>query len=106
MNIMNSQFWELYKGKREILGEALIHHDPYDQFAWCQEWRFALADYITFVLGEHVPDFFSGWNGPNKDSYAYSEVLVAVNPDSETCWYALRILDRYREWLRIAGKDY
>lgn len=102
---MRKNFDELYSGKREALGEALVNHDPFDQFAWCQEWRFALCDYLTFDQGEYVPDFRPGFNGPDIDSYAYSQLVVS-DYDTETAQYALRILDRYREWLRIAGMDY
>lgn len=99
------KYWALYSGKREVLGHALFNHDPGDQFGWCQGWRFALCDYLTSEWGEHVPGFRQGAGGPDGDAYEYEE-LTEIRPGPDECWYALRILDRYREWLRIAGKDY
>lgn len=94
-----------YSGKRVVLYSALLAHDPYDQFGWCQEWRFAICDYLVWVVGTSVPDFKPSPVGPDRDSYVY-EQLCAERPDAEALWYVLRILDRYREWLRLAGKDY
>jgi hypothetical protein len=99
-----AEFWALYSGKREVLGHALISHDPYDQFAWCQGWRFAIAGYLTFQKGESVPDFRPAPSGP-EDTYEYEE-LLHIRPDTDALWYAFNVLSRYREWLRIAGKDY
>ena len=98
-------FWDLYSDERVVLGNALIFHDPYDQFGWVQEWRFAIADYLHFDMGETVTGFLPAPGGPDTDSYAYDE-LCDISPSVEALRYALRILDRYREWLRIAGKDY
>lgn len=97
-------FWALYSGKRAVLGEALTLHDPHDQYAWCQEWRFAIADFL-YWQGESVPGFRPAPNGPDTTSYAYQE-LWNTSADKEACWYAFNILSRYREWLRIAGRDY
>lgn len=97
------KFWELYSGKREVLGSALFHHDPYDQFAWCQTWRFAICDYLVWEMGEYVNDFRS--HAPDREDYAFQE-LQEVSPSVEGLRYALEILDRYRVWLGLAGKDY
>lgn len=79
--------------------------DMYDPFGWVQGWRFALCDYLTFDLGESVPFFRASAFGPEEDSYEYQE-LISLNPEAEEAQYALKILDRYREWVRIAGRDY
>lgn len=97
-----------YGTTNPVLIEARINHDPYDQFGWVQEWRFAIADYLHFVCRVHVPDFHPAPSGPDTDNYPWS-VLMAMAPCETTgdkLKYALNILDRYREWLRIAGKDY
>jgi hypothetical protein len=92
-----------YLGEREVLGTAVLFFDPHDLFGWCQEWRFTLAQYLT-DQGECVPDFRGG---PGlRDDLSYYEELTAMRPGPDACRYALRILDRYREWLRIAGRDY
>ncbi|AWN05329.1 hypothetical protein SEA_IBANTIK_100 [Streptomyces phage Ibantik] len=76
-----------------------------DEFGWCQGWRFALCDYLTSVWGEDVPEFRQGAHGPEEDAYEY-QALEDMQPSPGECWYALRILDRYRVWLGLAGKDY
>lgn len=94
-----------YAGKRAVLYDALTAHDPYDQFGWCQEWRFAICDYLLWDLGVSYPGFRPAPSGPVVDSYAYRE-LAASRYDEPELRYALTILDRYREWLRLADKDY
>lgn len=100
-----SEFWDRYSGKRAVLGEALINHDPYDEFAWVQSWRFAIADRLYWYEGAYVPGYDPGpMSGPDL-TFAY-EQLAELEPTEDQMWYALGILDRYREWLRIAGRDY
>ncbi|WP_395759459.1 hypothetical protein OIE82_27035 [Streptomyces althioticus] len=99
------KFWCMYSGKREVLGHALFNHDPFDQFAWCQEWRFAIADYLTFNEGEYVNGFRPSPMGPDEDSFAY-DTLKGERPSVEALRYAEKVLERFREWLRIAGEDY
>lgn len=98
-------FWERYSGKREVIGEALISHDPFDQFAWVQGWRFALCDYLTSEWGESIPGFRQSPAGPDEDCWEY-ERLTEGQYGPDVCLHALKIFDRYREWLRIAGEDY
>ena len=89
----------------DILTIARLSSGTGDEFGWVQGWRFALCDYLTSVWGESVPGFRQGVFGPEEDAYEYQE-LMEILPGPAECRYALRILDRYREWLRIAGKDY
>ena len=93
-----------YGTTNPVLIEARINHDPYDQFAWVQDWRFSIAQYLTDV-GEYVGDFRGA--DDIRDDFPYA-VLHEMNPqpEPEELFYALKILDRYREWLGIAGKDY
>ena len=98
------QFATLYSGERAVLGEALINHDPYDQFAWCQEWRFAIADTL-FERGESVPGFRQSPSGSDTDSYAY-QAIQAMDADTSSLLYAFNVLGRFREWLSINGEDY
>lgn len=99
------KYWALYSGKREVIGEALFDHDPGDQFGWCQGWRFAIADYLTYNMSERVEGFNSPMGEPDTDSYEY-ESLCETAPDIEALRYAEKVLERFREWLRIAGEDY
>lgn len=102
---MSSRMPDRYSGKRIVLYAALVSHDPWDQFAWCQEWRFAIADVLHFQRGENVPYFYPSPMGPDEDSYAYSELSTAAYTVEELR-YAYDILTRFREWLGIAGQDY
>jgi len=99
------QYWARYSGKREVIGHALFGHDPGDQFGWVQGWRFALCDYLTSEWGESIPGFRQSPAGPDEHAYEYME-LGYIQAGPEECAYALKIFDRYREWLRIAGRDY
>jgi hypothetical protein len=94
-----------YGTANPVLMLARDNHDPYDEFAWVQGWRFAIADKLTFDKGEDVPDFTPSPFGPDTDSFEYAALCETFHT-VETLWYALKILDRYREWLRAAGKDY
>lgn len=94
-----------YGTSNPVLQEARIYHDPHDEFAWVQGWRFAICDRLFWYEGESVPGFNPGGaNGPELS--AEYEALSEVDPTVDQAEYALGILDRYREWLRIAGKDY
>lgn len=94
-----------YGTTNPVLIQARLTHDPYDEFAWVQDWRFAIAQRLE-DLGEYVPEFRGA--DDIRDTYEYEAVAGTETSegDAEMMWYALRILDRYREWLRIAGKDY
>ncbi len=101
--ITRDDFWTLYSGKRELLGHALFSHDPFDPFGWVQGWRFALCDYLFHVMGENVPEFRPA--SEPESSYEFEEISQ-LDPDLETLWYSLEILDRYRAWIGMAGLDY
>lgn len=93
-----------YGTTNPVLIEARINHDPYDEFAWVQDWRFSIAQYLT-DLGEYVSDFRGA--DDIRDDYPYEQLFaMRCSLDVEDLRYALKILDRYREWLRVAGKDY
>ena len=85
------------------LGLTMDNHDPYDEFAWVQGWRFAFCDFLTFERGENVPKFRPA--SQPEESYEY-ETLVYENPDTDDVWYALGILDEFRKWLGDQGRDY
>jgi len=91
-----------YGTKNPVLIEARMNHDPCDQFAWVQEWRFAIAQWLTDASYE-VEDFRG--SDDIREDYAY-EAITSVRPTISELRYALKVLDRYREWLRIAGEDY
>ena len=103
-----------YGTTNPVLIEARVNHDPYDQFAWVQEWRFAIAEYLLFYRDHRVEDFRSAHESRNPtsrlhslmdDSWAFT-VVWELCPTTDTLLYAYRILSRFREWLRIAGEDY
>lgn len=87
--------------KSPVLAEARIA-DTWDPFGWAQGWRFSLAQYLT-DKGEYVADF----RGVDeiREGYEY-EMLTEIEASVNDATYALKILDRYRVWLGLAGKDY
>lgn len=106
--IMRTDVRQGYGTNNRVLIEARINHDPYDEFGWCQEWRFAIAQFLT-DLGEYVPDFRGA--DDIRDEYPYECLasmgsFVKTGGEIDELFYALKILDRYREWLRLAGRDY
>lgn len=88
-----------------VLMLARDSHDPYDEFGWVQGWRFALRDYLTHEWGERPEGFRSAPSGPDEDAWEYEALMEARTPPGDAR-YALTILNRYREWLRMAGRDY
>jgi hypothetical protein len=100
-----------YGTTNPVLIEARINHDPYDEFAWVQEWRFAIAEYLHHVQGVNVSEFRSGYaegdfSSLRTESYAFDTLWAQGEIVTSDLEYALKILDRYRNWLHIAGKDY
>jgi hypothetical protein len=87
-----------------VLSLTLDNHDPYDEFAWVQGWRFALCDFLLFERGELVEGFYTGANEA-ENSYEF-ETLQYENPSTEDALKALSVLDSYREWLGAEGRDY
>lgn len=88
-----------------VLQAAALNSGMGDEFGWVQGWRFALCDYLTFVLGEYVPEFRPSPLGAETDAWEYEE-LLSLYPTRDEAYYALHILDRYRLWVGLAGKDY
>ena len=95
-----------------ILGEARASFDPGDPFAWVQGYRFAICQVLAFHYDVFVPGFRPGAATAPEDSAEVADVEYAgrINPSDvaaqEGMLQALVIFDRYREWLRIAGRDY
>lgn len=89
-----------YGTTNPVLIEARVNHDPYDQFAWVQEWRFAIAQRLE-DLGEYVPSFRGA--DDIRETYGYEAIAYGSVPELR---YALKILDRFREWLKVTGRDY
>jgi hypothetical protein len=94
-----------YGTTNPVLIEARINHDPYDEFAWVQDWRFAICDLLLWNLGVPTDGFDPGCAEGPEETFAY-DTLSSVEASYDELRYALKVLDRYREWLRIAGKDY
>lgn len=113
---MSTDVARKYGTTNPVLIEARVDHDPYDEFAWCQKWRFAICEVLLFDWGYLAPGFRTVATEP-EDGYEIEAIrsLYVIDDDSiaREYWhvedelkYALMILDRYREWLRIAGLDY
>ena len=106
-------------GYNQIMGLALDCHDPADQFGWVQEWRFAIAELLLFDFGYLVPGFRTSASNPEPDNYAVENIRALYGGSNDMTdmprehWHfeddlkrVLLILDRFRNWIHIAGKDY
>jgi len=89
----------------------LIHGDcpDYDQWGWVQGWRFALAEYIYF--GCHRPDLVpefrpSAWYEPDTDVWEFIELTNRGPFTEDELIRVWRVLNRYVNWLKVAGKEY
>lgn len=87
-----------------VLQAASVNSGDGDVFGWVQGWRFAIAGYLWHVLDVKVSGFRPGIGGPDY-SFEYEE-LTNMDPKAADLMYALDILDRYRRWVGIAGRDY
>jgi hypothetical protein len=101
---------------KDIKAMMVTDYDPGDKFAWVQSWRFAICEVLLFDWGTLVPGFSTLASEP-EDSYRIEclRTLYILEDDSIPLsqWfmecdllYALKVLDRYRNWLAIAGEDY
>ncbi|MDX3260757.1 hypothetical protein PV336_16170 [Streptomyces sp. MI02-2A] len=98
-----------HNGYQSAMYEARLFHDPYDQFGWVQEWRFALAEVLLFDLGEGTPGYNPGAaTEPEEDSYAVECLRSAISTGTTVgdLRRMQRVLDRFREMLAAAGLDY
>ncbi|MEU0912122.1 hypothetical protein [Streptomyces althioticus] len=117
---MSNDVARKYGTTNPVLIAARVLHDPYDEFAWVQGWRFAICEALLHDWGYLTPGFRTVRSRP-EDTMEYGEIrtLYVIEDDNglesidpmywhveDELKYALRILDRYREWLRIAGRDY
>lgn len=87
-----------------ILDEARLTFTS-DMFGTVQGWRFALCDYLLEEFGHNAPGFRQSPFGPDVDAFEY-ESLALLGPTEDDCLYALKILDRAREIIRVEGLDY
>lgn len=73
---------------------------------------FALADFVTFVLGERVPDEFHyepAMGGPVEEDHLYQELLaswLAGYFDRDDAFDYLMVLDRFLDACKAASLDY
>jgi hypothetical protein len=88
----------------EVLNTVRLSYSG-DPFSTVQGWRFALCDYLTFEWGENIAGYTPSPFGPDEDAWEYEE-LVESSVSPEDALYALKILDRAREIIRIEGLDY
>ena len=113
---MSNETARKYGTTNPVLIEARIAHDPHDEFGWVQGWRFAICDALLFDWGYLAPGYRTMADEP-EDTHELQMIRDLYEMDDDSIprdyWYredelkyALVILDRYREWLRIAGKDY
>jgi hypothetical protein len=106
-------------GYNAVMGFVRDSWDPYDQFGCVQEWRFAICELLLFDFGHLVPEFRTMASEPELDNYAVEQLRPLWNGHNgdfdmarEHFHYehdlkrVLLMLNRYRAWLGLAGKDY
>lgn len=101
------------EGYNTLMNLALEQHDPYDQFAWVQEARFALADATFLYYGVTLPEFRPApglnYDDAQDESYLFGSFDDALShglADYEDVLRVFAVLTRFRVWIGIAGKDY
>lgn len=103
---------------RQMRGEVALNADN-DPFAWVQGWRFAICEVLLFDWGYCVPEFRTMAHEPEEDSYEVEILRTFYEFEDggesipmkywhveETLKTLLAVLDRYRVWVGLAGKDY
>ena len=94
--------------KYKELKQAFNEGDLYDAWGLVMGWRFAIADYITFIQDQATPEkweFKPGMGGANDEAYEFQE-LQSIKPDVETLDRFGAVLYRYDLKLRVAGLNY
>jgi hypothetical protein len=101
-----------HNGYQAAMYEARLNHDPHDEWGWALEWLGGIAEVLVFDMGESVPREIytpgAGQTEPEHDSYAVEAIraAVATGTTAQDLRRALRVLDRYADMLRAAGRDY
>lgn len=95
-------------GYQDLMADIRLNWDAFDQFACVQEWRFAICEVLFFDHGVSVNDFYPGGATEPEHTYAVWSVRAALadTADVADVQRVLAVLDRYRGWLALAGKDY
>lgn len=85
--------------------------DTSDGWGTCMAWLFAMCDYL-YEHGDYEADVFlnevryqCGACGPSCEGYEY-EAICELAESLETVLRVARILSRWSDMLRAAGKDY
>lgn len=94
-----------YNALMDGLRQTWDSHDPYGSV---QEWRFALCEVLYFDLGEYVPEFNPGYATEPEDSWAVDVTRECIQEGADVAdlQSVLEVLDRYRVWVGLAGRDY
>lgn len=107
-----------YDNKRETPGynelryEALLTHDPYDQWGWVMGEAFALCDAVYVYWGVTLPEYRPGPGvtfAAVLQDYRGGSILSLLSDgvaDYEDVLRWFKVLTRFANWLKMAGKDY
>ncbi|HEY6021301.1 MAG TPA: hypothetical protein VIY48_15770 [Candidatus Paceibacterota bacterium] len=85
-----------------ILAEVRLTYSG-DAFGTVQDWRFSICQWLTDA-GEYVPDFRGA--DELRDGYSYEYLVFDDEVGIPEACYALKILDRAREIMRVENLDY
>lgn len=95
-----------------IMKEIKANGDWYDPYGEAMGWLFAIAEVVYVEFGEIMPELRpSPLLDGRKDLYdREARHLLTMIDSSEVglsdLEYAFKILDRYADWCRLAGRDY
>jgi hypothetical protein len=98
-----------YTGYNLLMDEIRMAWDGGDPYASGAEWRFAIAEVIYFDLGFDVEGYEPhGVTEPDPASYAVDTVRYCVEngADLADLECVFEVLNRHRDWVRAAGRDY
>ncbi len=95
------------RGYNITMNEVRMNNDPVDSWAGNGGWMFAIADYMLVVFGEVMPDYQPSPTSFDTDVMSYElEFLISQKPSSIDLRRVYAVLNRYDNWLRLAGRNY
>ena len=95
-------------GYNAIMGEIRVE-DFYDPHNVSMTWLFAIADYMWAINGELMPGYFPSPFGVDLEDPDHAlGMLFEINDqfDDDDLRRVYKVMDRYNDWVRLAGRAY
>lgn len=95
-------------GYYTIMSEVKVMHGDSDPWGTNISWMFALADYMWHWCGEILPGYTSSIEFDMENVSYELQILLDIMDDWEDddLRQVYKVLSRYDDWLRAAGKNY